>query len=66
MNTSAIFSERVVNVLRGLPAAEQTAITSALTAEFVYGTNPDKGLSPLQSILYTMIRSYVERDMHSA
>ena len=64
MNTSAIFSERVVNVLRGLPVAEQTAITSALTAEFIYGTKADKGLSPLQSILYTMIRSYVERDMH--
>lgn len=61
MNTATVFTERVLRTLSKLPENEQSAISAALTAEFILGRDPDEGLSPFQSILYTMIRTYVGR-----
>ncbi|MCM1484205.1 MAG: hypothetical protein NC043_07700 [Muribaculaceae bacterium] len=66
MSTTIVFSERVLSTINALPTSERSAISSALTAEFILGRNPDDCLSPLQAILYTMIRSYVKRDMGNA
>lgn len=64
MNQSVYFSPRVINTLKSLPENEREVITSALASEFILGVVPsDDSLTPFQNILYTMIRSYVERDM---
>lgn len=64
MNQMVIFSERVITTLKSLPSCEREAVSHALANEFLLGQAPGAGdLTPMQEILYVMIRSYVERDM---
>ncbi len=63
MNNSVYFSSRVIDTVKALPESERSAISAALASEYILGVNPDDHLTPYQSILYTMIRAYVERDM---
>lgn len=66
MKQAVVFSPRVLNTIQSLPELERSAISSALASEFLLGITPsDDTLTPFQTILYTMIRSYVERDMNS-
>lgn len=66
MNQAVFFSQRVINTINSLPEVEREAISTALASEFILGVVPgDDSLTPFQAILYTMIRSYVERDMQS-
>lgn len=66
MKQAVVFSPRVLNTIQSLPELERSAISSALASEFLLGIAPsDDTLTPFQTILYTMIRSYVERDMNS-
>lgn len=64
MNQAVIFSQRVIDTLKSLPTSEREIISSALASEFLLGVSPsEESLTPFQTILYTMIRTYVERDM---
>lgn len=63
MNQAVYFSPRVISTIKSLSAADRSAISTALASEFILGVQPDdEMLNPFQAILYTMIRSYVERD----
>lgn len=64
MNQAVYFSPRVISTIKSLPEVEREAISSALASEYILGIQPaEDSLTPFQTILYTMIRSYVERDM---
>lgn len=66
MNQAVYFSPRVISTIQSLPEDERSAISSALASEFLLGIEPaEDALTPFQTLLYTMIRSYVERDMNA-
>lgn len=62
MNGSLVFSPRVLKTLQNLPLSERSLITTALAEEYIFGQDPHRLLTPLQSIIYTMISFYVQRD----
>lgn len=62
LETSIIITPHVVNTVKALPESDRKAIVEALAADILLGVNPDDVLSPFQSILYSMIKFYVERD----
>lgn len=66
MNPGFTISQHVINTINALPVAERTAVASALTCEFMLGEDPTRSLSPLQNMLYTIIRYYVVRDRERA
>lgn len=62
MDQSLILSSRVIKSLRTLPVEDRNAITTAIISEFIGKENPEGCLTPFQSMLYSMIRWYVEHD----
>ena len=62
MANSFFISPRVIDTVNSLPDVDRQAITSALSREFILGTDPYSGLTPIQGMLYAMIRHYVEQD----
>ncbi len=62
MNSSVIFSERVINTINSLPEEERLAVTSAVSCEFILGVPMEKGLTPTQQLLFAVIKSYIMRD----
>lgn len=57
-----VISSHVINTINSLPEEERLAITTALAAEMILGINPCGQLSPMQEVLYTMIRQYIRKD----
>lgn len=63
MKPAVVITPHVINTLNALPPEERAAITSALAADLLLGEKiVDATLTPMQKIIYTMIRSYVRRD----
>lgn len=62
MNESIVISNRVLKSLQSMPCQERRLISQALTNELLLGEDPVKSLTPFQSILYTMIRFYIQKD----
>lgn len=62
MATSVYFSSRVIDTVNSLPAADRTPISNALSMEFILGIDPADTLTPMQNMLYAMIRFYVTQD----
>lgn len=62
LSSTIIITPHVVNTVKSLPESDRKAIVEALAADILLGVNPDEVLSPFQSILYSMIKFYVERD----
>lgn len=60
------FSPRAEKAIRNLPESDRNAIVSALKAEYLFGANPDEMLTPVQAILYCIIKSYIDRDLAKA
>lgn len=56
-----IISPRVVNTINALPAADREPISRALSREFILGEDPEQTLTPVQCMVYAMIRFYVNR-----
>lgn len=59
---SILITPHVINTINSLPIDERVAIASALTGELILGKNPSKELSPLQEMIYSIIRYYVKQD----
>lgn len=57
-----VITPHVVDTINSLPADERGAISSALAQEFILGRDPSETLTPFQTMVYAMIRSYVSRD----
>lgn len=62
MNEAIIITPHVINTIKSLPTEERIAIASALTGELILGGDPSKELSPLQEMIYSIIRFYVRQD----
>ncbi|MCM1164033.1 MAG: hypothetical protein NC339_07290 [Muribaculaceae bacterium] len=57
-----VISSRVKNTLDALPATYREPIRQALEMDFVQGKNPETILTPIQGMVYAMIRFYVAQD----
>lgn len=62
MNSSVIFSERVLNTINSLPEEEKLAVVSAVSCEFLLGVPTDTRLTPVQQLLFAVIKNYILRD----
>ena len=62
MKTPLIISPRVIDTINSLQPSDRASITNALGMEFILGQNPDKMLTPMQSIIYAVVRFYVTQD----
>ncbi len=57
-----LFTPHVINTIKSLPADEQTAIANALVRELILERDTGTSLSPLQEMLYSIIRFYIQKD----
>ena len=64
MKTPLIISPRVIDTINSLQPLDRTPITNALSMEFILGQNHEDTLTPMQSIIYAVIRFYVTQDTH--
>lgn len=62
MANSFFISVRVIDTVNSLPVSDRLPISNALTTEFLLGGDPNEGLTPIQAMLYAMIRHYVVQD----
>lgn len=62
MGTSVIISPRVIDTINSLQPEDRTPISNALSMEFILGQNPEAILTPMQNIIYAVIRFYVTQD----
>lgn len=52
----------MIDTVNSLPPADRIPISNALSAEFILGNDPSESLTPMQNMLYAMIRFYVVQD----
>ena len=64
MTDSIIITPRVVETIKALPVKEREAISYALIDDLILGIDPKESLTPMEGILYTMIKYYVTHDTH--
>lgn len=62
MNEAILITPHVIDTIKALPVEERIAIASALTGELILGRDPSKTLSPIQEMIYSIIRFYVKQD----
>ena len=62
MNQTIVLTPHVINTINSLPEDERVAVASAFVSEMIMGVNPDESLSPLQKMLYSVIKLYVQQD----
>ena len=62
MDTSLFISPRVINTINSLPAADRVAVASAIAGELILGGKAKGELTPVQNLVFEIIRSYVKRD----
>lgn len=62
MEGSFIISKRVINTIQSLSSADRQPISNALSMEFILGQNPESTLTPMQNVIYSIIRFYVNQD----
>ena len=62
MTSPFVISSRVIETVKSLPDEERRIISSALAEELLCGEDPVKKMSPLQAMLYSVVRYYVKRD----
>ena len=57
-----VITPHVVDTINSLPADERGVISAALAQDFILGRDPSEMLTPIQRVIYAMIKSYVSRD----
>jgi hypothetical protein len=62
METAFVITPHVINTINALPTEERVAITSALAGELILGADAVSSLTPVQAMLYSMIKQYVCHD----
>lgn len=62
MATPVYFSPRVIDTVSSLPAKDRVPVSNALSMEFILGIDPTATLTPMQNIIYNMIKFYVRQD----
>ena len=59
---SIVITPHVINTINSLPEDERVAVASAFVSDMIMGVNPEKSLSPLQTMVYSVIKFHVCRD----
>lgn len=59
---SILITPHVINTINSLHDEERTAIANTLAAELILGEKPEASLSPMQEMIYSIIRFYVKQD----
>ena len=59
---SILITPHVINTINSLPDEERTAIANTLAAELILGEKTEDSLSPMQEMIYSIIRFYVKQD----
>jgi len=62
MNQSIVISPRVISTIQALPYNDRIAVASAIAGELLLGHSPEGELSPMETMLYSIIRSYIRHD----
>lgn len=62
MATPVFISPRVIDTVTSLPVEDRIPISNALSMEFILGMDPTDTLTPMQGMLYAMIKFYVTQD----
>lgn len=62
MDTTIVITSNVINTINALPIEERLAITAALASELILGKESASSLTPVQAMVYSMIKDYVNRD----
>lgn len=57
-----VISARVQKTINSLPETDRQPISRALDLELRTGANPQRYLTPIQYLVYSMIRFYVKQD----
>lgn len=65
MNAPVYFSPRVLDTINSLPDTDRKAIAAAIAGEFILGTDSSADLTPLQNLVFAIIRQYVKHDTHN-
>ena len=66
MRTSIVITPHVINTINSLPMEERLAVTAALAGEMILGGKAQKDLTPMQEMIFSLIKSYVKRDSERA
>lgn len=64
MNSAIYISPRVINTINSLPEDDRIAVASAIAGELILGSQASGHLTPMQTLAYTIIRSYVKNDTY--
>ena len=59
---SILISPRVINTINSLPEDERIAVVTAFVGDMIMGAKVEDSLTPIQTMLYAVIKSYVQRD----
>lgn len=62
INKPILITPHVINTINSLPEEERIAVASAFISDMIMGVNPEKSLSSLQTMLYSVIKFYVQQD----
>lgn len=64
--TSPIFiSPRVLDTINSLPDTDRKAIAGAIAGELILGSDATSELTPMQSLVFAIIRQYVTHDTNN-
>lgn len=61
MNRAIVITPHVLNTLRSLPLEERLSVASALAGEMILGTDTPSDLEPMESMIYSIIKFYVNQ-----
>lgn len=62
MTSPVYLSQRVLSDIQALPSSDRLAVVTALAANILLGVDGTKGLSPMETIVYTMLQNTIRRD----
>lgn len=62
METTYIITPRVLKAINALPAQLRGPVSNALSRDLFLGEAPETTLTPVQCMVYSMIRFYVRQD----
>lgn len=62
MGSAIVITPNVINTINSLPVDERLAITAALAGELFLGKEAASTLTPVQAMIFSMIKDYVSRD----
>lgn len=62
MKTAIVITPHVINTINSLPENERIAIANALIRDMILESEKVVDLTPMQTVIYAIIKQYVSRD----